>query len=52
MKANILGTEYKIVFRDYDDDRDFMKIGICGYCDSVEHIICIGEHWFFSGLEG
>lgn len=25
MKANILGTEYKIVFKDYEDDTEFIK---------------------------
>lgn len=51
MKANILGTEYKIVFKDYEDDTEFIKRGICGYCDSIEHIICIGNLHSFPDWE-
>lgn len=43
MKANILGTEHKIVYKNYEDDPEFVERGICGYCDSIEHIICIGN---------
>lgn len=51
MKANILGAEYEIVFKDYEEDTEFTKRGLCGYCDSIEHIICIGKFQSFPGWE-
>lgn len=35
MKVNILGTDYKITKKKYDEDADFEKLECCGYCDSV-----------------
>ena len=51
MKANILGTEYEIVFKDYDDEPAFSKNGIDGYCDSIEKVICVGNKNTFPDWE-
>lgn len=41
MKANILGTEYEILFKDFSDDPLFEKRSIDGYCDSIDKVICV-----------
>lgn len=43
MKANILGTEYEIVFKDYKDEPAFERRGIDGYCDNIDKVLCIGN---------
>lgn len=41
-KINILGTEYSITVKKYDEDEAFKKRSICGYCDGYtkEIVIC------------
>lgn len=44
MTVNVLGTQYTIEYRDYDDDPYFAKSGVQGYCSGpVRHIIVIGN---------
>jgi hypothetical protein len=40
--VNILGTEYKIIVKDYDEEESFERRGICGFCDryAKEIIVC------------
>lgn len=51
MKANILGTEYEIVFKDYSAEPLFEKRSIDGYCDSLDKVICICNMKTFPGWE-
>jgi hypothetical protein len=39
MTINILGTDYEVIKRKFDDDPDFHKNEIDGYCDAVLHQI-------------
>lgn len=39
MKVNILGTEYEIVKKKYDEDEAFERRSIDGYCDSYVKLI-------------
>ncbi len=42
MKANILGTQYRVLFKNYNDDPLFKERGIDGYHDSIsrEIVVC------------
>lgn len=51
MTANVLGTEYKILYKNYDDDWMFSDKGYDGYCDGVQKIIVIGNILTFPGFE-
>ena len=51
MKVSILGTEYEIFRKDYDDCPLFAKNGIDGYCDSLDKVICIGNMRTFPDWE-
>ena len=50
-KVNILGTEYTIQIKKYDEDEDFEKRGLCGYCNAYKKIIVIGDLSTFKGWE-
>lgn len=50
-KVNVLGTEYSIEYKDYDDDPAFAKLGIDGYCEHGTHKIVIGDLHTFPGWE-
>lgn len=41
MKANILGTKYKIIYKDFFKDETLQKNSFVGYCDSVDKVIVI-----------
>lgn len=41
--VNILGTEYKIIKRDYLDEPYFEKNNLCGYCSYSTKTICVGN---------
>lgn len=50
MKVNVLGTEYEIIVKAYDEEKSFKERGIDGYCDFYSKIIVIcdlktDEHW-------
>lgn len=51
MKIDILGTPYDLVYKDYQNDPLFEKRSICGYTDSVEHVICICNIGTFPDFE-
>lgn len=38
---NVLGTEYTIVIKKYDDDPYFKKRNACGYCSSTQKEIAV-----------
>lgn len=42
MKLNILGAEYAVLVKKYEEDDAFEKNGICGYCDGhvKEIVVC------------
>ncbi|MDD6988764.1 hypothetical protein [Ruminococcus sp.] len=39
--VNILGTEYKVVYKDFNAEPSFEERGIDGYCDSIDKVICV-----------
>lgn len=41
MTVNILGTEYKIIIKNYDEDEAFKRRSIDGYCDSYTKTIVV-----------
>lgn len=41
MKVNILGTEYTVTKRNYNEARIFKEKGIDGYCDSISKDIVV-----------
>ena len=41
MKVNILGTEYEIIVKAYDEEKSFKERGIDGFCDFYTKIIVI-----------
>ncbi|MDR0675731.1 MAG: hypothetical protein LBF97_01670 [Elusimicrobiota bacterium] len=43
VSVSILGTEYKIIRQNYDEDTYFGKKGVIGYCDTVLKKIHIGN---------
>lgn len=51
MTANVLGTEYEILYKDYDEDYIFSERGFDGYCDGVAKVIVIGNILTFPGFE-
>jgi len=40
-KINILGTEYQILYKNYNDDTEFNKEGAAGYCNMMSKKILI-----------
>lgn len=51
MKANVLGTEYKIMYKDYSDDYMFTDRSCDGYHDDVDKVIVIGNLKTFPNWE-
>lgn len=51
MKINILGTEYEIVRRKYDEDPAFKEHEWCAYCDAEYHSIVMCELSTYPGWE-
>ena len=51
MKINVLGTEYEIVFRTYDELKIFEDKGWDAYTDSIKKKIVIGNTKTFPGYE-
>ena len=41
MKISVLGTEYTLLRKNYDEDPLFEKQGIDGYCDSIDKVIVV-----------
>lgn len=51
MKIDILGTPYNLVTKKYDEDIEFDKRSICGYCDSYSREIVICDMKTYKGYE-
>lgn len=51
MKFSILGTEYTVTKKKYDDFPYFAKNSVDGICDSVSHEIIYGDMTTFPGWE-
>ena len=49
--VKILGTDYKVIFKDYKDDPLFEKRSIDGYSDDVEKEIVICNIKTYPGYE-
>lgn len=51
MKVNILGTEYTIIVKKYDEDKSFERDEIGGYCESLTHTIVVCDMATYKGYE-
>lgn len=51
MKVNILGTEYTIKVKKYDEDEAFERRSISGYCDGYTKTIVICDMTTYKGWE-
>ncbi len=51
MKVNILGTEYSIVVKKYDEEEAFERRSIDGYCDGYTKKIVICDMNTYKGWE-
>lgn len=48
---NILGTKYKVIYREYKQDPLLKKRSLIGYSDSTDKLICVGRIMTFPGYE-
>lgn len=48
---NILGTEYALCIKKYDEDEEFKRLGCGGYCAWLEHQIVICDMHTYPGWE-
>lgn len=51
MTVSVLGTDYEIIRKKYDDDPDFKDRSIDGYCDGIYHKIVYCDMTTFPGME-
>lgn len=51
MKINVLGTEYTITIKKYDEDEAFERRSIDGYCDGLIKQIVVCEMSTYKGWE-
>lgn len=51
MRVNILGTEYTIAQKKYEDEPAFERRSIDGYCDSFTHTIAFCDMSTYPGWE-
>lgn len=51
MKVNILGTEYTILIKKYDEDEVFERRSIDGYCDGYAKQIVVCDMHTYRGWE-
>lgn len=51
MKISILGTEYEITVKKYDDDEAFERRSIDGYCDQYQKKIVVCDMHTYKGWE-
>lgn len=51
MTVNILGTEYKIVKKRYDEEEAFARRSIDGFCDSFTKQIIVCDMHTYAGRE-
>lgn len=50
-KINVLGTEYTLHIKKYDEDETFDRLGFCGYCDYWVHEIIVCDMTTYKGWE-
>ena len=50
-KVNILGTDYKIIVKRYDEDEAFARRGIDGYCNGLTKEIVLCDMATYNGWE-
>lgn len=50
-KVSVLGTEYAIAVKKYDEDEIFARRGIDGYCDGLSKKIIVCDMSTFNGWE-
>lgn len=50
-KVNILGTDYKIIVKKYDEDEAFDRRGIGGYCNGMTKEIVLCDMATYKGWE-
>ena len=41
MNVNVLGTEYNIVYKDYEEDQEFKENKLVGYCSNNLKLIAV-----------
>ena len=51
MKINILGTEYTVTVKKYNEDEVFERRSIDGYCDSLAKQIVVCDMSTYKGWE-
>ena len=51
MKVNILGTEYTILIKKYDEEEAFDRRSIAGYCDGYTKEIVLCDMHTYKGWE-
>ena len=51
MKISVLGTEYEIVVKKYDEDEAFERCSFCGYCDGYKKEIVVCDLSTYKGWE-
>lgn len=51
MKVNILGTDYTITIKKYDEDEAFARRSIDGYCDGMTKQIVVCDMATYKGWE-
>lgn len=51
MIVNILGTDYEIIKKRYDEDPEFKSRSIDGYCDALMHQIVLCDLTTYPGWE-
>lgn len=51
MKINILGTEYEIIIKKYDEEESFERRGICGFCAGYTKEIVVCDMSTYPGWE-
>lgn len=50
-KVNVLGTEYKIICKKYDEEEAFKRKSIDGFCDGYAKIIVVCDMSTYDGWE-
>ena len=51
MKVNILGRQYEVIVKKYDDDPAFARDGISGWCDTVTKELVVCDMATYKGYE-
>lgn len=51
MKINVLGTEYNVTIKKYDEDETFKRYEVSGYCSYTDHEIVLCDMATFPDWE-